>query len=176
MHLMLDLETLSTRHDAVIASIGACLFEPREDSILGTFHHAVALASQPSRHIAGDTVAWWLQQSSKAQQSILIDATPLTHVLNRFNRWVCAQHITTIWANSPSFDVVILRHAFQELGLTWPFKFWQERDVRTAKDLAFPNGDAPANDATDIKHNALDDAVFQAHLIQLCHARISNRT
>ena len=175
LHVMLDLETLSTRlPDAAIASIGAILFDPSSDELADNpmFQQSVVLASNAHRHIDGGTVAWWLRQSEPARNALLTDPVPLPFALRQFNTWLMQHRPQIIWANSPSFDCTITRHAFEQHDLRWPFNYWDERDLRTLKDIAYPNNDAPKI-RIGAAHGALGDAVSQAAIVQACMRRIT---
>lgn len=63
-----------------------------------------------------------------------------------------------IWANSPSFDCDILAAAYDAVGRTAPWDYWEERCFRTLKNLP---GAVDVEHGGD-EHNALDDAVHQA--------------
>lgn len=174
-HLMLDLETMSTRHNAAIASIGAVIFDPNTDTLDGcpTFYQTVDLESneRDGRHFSGSTVAWWLKQSEAARVALVSDQLPLQKALERLTAFIVAHKPVIVWANSPSFDCTILRSAYSHHHKHFPFEYWAERDVRTIKDAAYPNGDAPQC-RRGVAHGALDDALSQADLVQRCHAAL----
>jgi len=73
-----------------------------------------------------------------------------------------------VWANSPSFDLAMLADAFDYIELKAPWKYYEERDLRTAKRLIeckFPNVAWQKND-----HNALQDAKNQLWDLEVCRA------
>jgi len=80
---------------------------------------------------------------------------------------------TCFWANSPSFDYVILEQATKSLGMRWPFFFSWYRDTRTLYDVAWPNGpeDRPQTNA-GVHHDARDDAIAQALMVQAAYKEI----
>ena len=173
--LMLDLESMSTRHDAAIVSIGAAIFDPYIPGEIGaTFETTIAMASNTElgRHIDPGTVQWWLTQSKTAQEALLGgDQYQLKHALTLFRAWVIEQNVQRVYANSPSFDCVILRSAFDAAGLRTPWQYWAERDVRTLKDLAQDaNGELP-NFETGVAHKALDDCLKQIAIVQTAYQR-----
>ena len=63
-----------------------------------------------------------------------------------------------IWGNGAAFDNVILRTAYERLGLKAPWNFWDDRCFRTVKAL-HPEVEYVKSGAA---HNALDDAKNQA--------------
>jgi hypothetical protein len=176
--LMVDLETLSTEINAAILSIGAIVFNPLDDGVedCPTFYQTIAIESneREGRHISGSTVVWWLRQSEEARAALVTDTLPLHGALMRFQQWMIQYRPIHCWANSPSFDCAILKHAFGQHNVHWPFAYWAERDLRTLKDAAYPNGDSPKV-TYGTAHGALDDAIKQAILVQKCHAALRTR-
>lgn len=178
-HLMCDIETMSTRYDASILSIGAVIFNPydlnTEDELreAPTFKVNISIESNEleGRHISGGTVVWWLGQSQAARELLVTDTIGLHAALMRFNTWMNEQRPVMAWANSPSFDLVILKHAFEQFKLRWPLHFAKERDVRTIRDAAFPNGDVPEIQI-GTAHGALDDSIKQAMVVQACFSEL----
>ena len=196
-HLMVDLETLSTRPDAPILAIGAVLFDP---TVINTYEflreRAELLRIDPADavnvcgRVDGATLRWWFSQPDPAIKR-LIDGHLHTVrdallMLWRYARarvegqpdWLRELPMPThIWARSPDFDCKILETACERVEVSYPFPFYNQRCVRTALDLAFPNGDAPKPQAPGaVKHDASDDAVLQAMMIQNCYAALNMST
>ena len=180
---MIDLETTDTKESAAIISIGALIFDPYHLDTTKTIHRysfyevidmttcmAAGLTS------SADTIKWWSEQSDEARiaynKAITGDGAPLNHVLNRLRRFFEGNAPpTTVWARSPDFDCKILEHACKKTEERFPFSFWQYRCCRTIGDLAWPNGDAPTL-RTGTAHNAFDDCVTQALMVQQGHMRL----
>lgn len=185
-HLMLDIETMSTDPDAAILTIGAVRFDPNQINTVEELHadsHLVGPISLQSnerwnRHMSAGTIEWWLNQSRDAQKG-LIEGAPmdLRNALTKFVQWAQQQFppITTIWANSPTFDMCILHNAFRYTNVLWPWKFWAERDVRTAIEMVYPDKQLPPFEA-GVAHDARDDVIKQALIVQHCHAVLAGRT
>lgn len=176
--ISLDIETMSTAPNAAIASIGACRFDLHGDGIgdwiNDTFHVHVSLPNCQRYGTAFDasTVLWWLAQGDEARQAMIAgqqDAAPLVTALEALADFIGATQTTSdedtqaIWANGASFDLPILANAYRCVGMPLPWKYWQERDLRTLKAL-FP--ECGISRIGGIPHSALDDAVFQARTIQ----------
>jgi exodeoxyribonuclease VIII len=159
-HVMLDLETLGTGDHAAIVQIGACEFDSRE--IVSTFHRNIRMESEHFGNIEGDTLRWWMNQSPDAIASVLQSPlrTPLRTALEDFRSWLVCDRLA-IWANSPSFDLRLLRQAYERCGMKPPWKFYQELDHRTIKHLGRLLN-VPRLQFEGTKHNALDDAMNQA--------------
>lgn len=169
MHLMLDLETGGVTPGCAIFSIGCTLFSPyNQNPPTHTFYEEISHTScvEAGLHFNPDTMNWWT-----TQKNIPNGNKPIKQVLSEFILWLsnapglCNEHITAQWANSPSFDLNIIKHAINKFNLSWPYPYWQELDVRTAKTLAFPNGNYKLGNT----HNALDDAINQCRLVQLAY-------
>lgn len=177
---MIDIETLSTLPSAAIITIGAVMFDPRgEDTEESLREHAQLFGpisfesnEKEGRHISASTIAWWLKQEPAAQAGLFEgDIVPLRAALERFRQWVANAKPapTRLWCKDPDFDGVILGDAFRQMGLMWPFRFWETRSVRTCMELAYPpgglRGDFPQI-GVGVAHNAVDDSIRQALSIQ----------
>lgn len=165
MHVMLDLETMSTGHNAAIVSIGAVKFD--RDQILNTFYTNVDLAScvDVGLEIDPNTIMWWLEQSQEAQEALLGQTIDITGALEKFNRWLGVNYDgMKIWGNGSDFDNVILRNAYKQCNITAPWKYSGNMCYRTIKNLY--SGIKIQREG--VQHNALQDAVDQAnHLIEI---------
>lgn len=164
-HVMVDLETLSIGPDAAILSIGAVKFDPYDAEIpLDAFYQAVDAASsqQAGLKISATTVQWWLHPSQdEARKKYMSERhTDLFSALDGFEEWY--GDAKPLWGNGAGFDNVILRHAFQSVGLVPPWSFRDDRCYRTLKALC-PDIKAPL---PDVAHHALGDAVAQAKHLQ----------
>lgn len=157
LNCMVDLETLDTTSWAVIRSIGACMF--CRDGIVRTFYQNVDAESCTSLGMSTspDTLQWWSEQPAEARVALDKDCVPLKDALVRFNEWYGRTSRPT-WGNGADFDNAILQSAFKCVGVECPWKFWDNRCLRTARSL-FPK---ETNEFVGTKHNALDDAVHQA--------------
>lgn len=166
LEVMLDLETMGNGNNAAIVSIGAVQFDsdtlelaPRE------FYACVDLGTSMASggEVTASTIMWWLEQSDAARKA-LKGTNPLgiTEALRVFSDW-CGNK--PIWGNASTFDNVILRNAYDRIGMKCPWHFTKDRCYRTMKNM-FPA--VPTPPANEEKHNALADARWQAeHLINI---------
>ena len=71
MHLMIDLETLSTEQNAIILNIGAIGFDPFSSNVYTqhSFYARIDLESQPTRHESEQTLKWWMKQHKDSQDA-----------------------------------------------------------------------------------------------------------
>jgi hypothetical protein len=169
MHLMVDIETLGTTPGSSIIALGALLFDPHSTTAPErTFYLEFCRESCRSLglHEEPETLAWWKEQIQPIPQG----TTPIVKGLNAFLLWISNSgcHINGVWANSPSFDIVLLTHALRLIGREWPLKYSLERDVRTVRNLILPGVQLHNT------HNALSDCFTQAALIQIAFKELQN--
>ncbi len=165
--VVVDLETLSTRPNACIVSIGAVAFN-LQDGILDEFFINVDATSSKSYglHLDSNTIAWWQKQSIEAQKSWQKDPQPLEYALEKFAEFY--QPGNPIWGNGSSFDITILESAYyaigwekgKEYGMHLPWKFWDIYDMRTLTNVL-----GKKIQKTGINHNALYDSIAEAKLL-----------
>jgi len=169
---MVDLETLGTRADAVIMSIGAVKFDLDSAKIDdGAFYASVSIDSnlEVKRHVQEDTLMWWLKQSAAAQAVFHEPKQTLEATLCELSDWLYTDN-HYMWSNGADFDLPMLAHAFSQFHMDIPWKFWNSRCVRTLKTLPQAKGISPERQG--VAHNALADAIHQAKLVQQINARI----
>jgi DNA polymerase III epsilon subunit-like protein len=162
--IMLDLETLSTRPNAIILSIGAIKFERkgpiRELNELDQFYKRIDIQScrELGLHYEESVNDWWSRQDQNIRYEALEnpDRSCLKDVLHEFKDWF--RGCKLIWANGDDFDCVILAEAYKAAGIDVPWNYWDTRDVRTALDIGkISQRDLPAND----KHHPVHDCYRQ---------------
>ena len=161
-HIMLDIETMGTSTNAAIMAIGACYFDPATGEIGDTFHQQVDITSNGK--IDASTVIWWMKQSDDARSKFYNNdkAGHIDAVLAKFTEFVKPN--CQVWGNGIAFDNVIVRNAYRG-GEPW--KFWNDRDVRTMVELGQAVGIDPKRDFPfeGVKHDALADAIHQAKYV-----------
>lgn len=166
-HVMLDLETLSTRKNACIVQIAAIAFDPRDGSV----------SADPSKRplfnrfvidtegfIDPKTVAWWLQQKAAPALGKKIETCgrPLDTVLREFYGWYedLGKDVEAVWSHGATFDIAIVEQRCSELGLPMPWHYRHPRDTRTLYALA-PGGMPAVPGNPELTHDALYDCEVQ---------------
>jgi hypothetical protein len=173
--IMVDLETLSTRADGVIMSIGAVKFDLASNKIADqAFYSSVSIdsnyaANMGQRHISESTVMWWMQQSPDAQKVFSEAKDTLMSALEQLREWITEDAEVNadrvlLWSNGASFDEPMLRHAYETKGIDVPWKFYNSRCYRTMKEL--PIAKTVPKPTPAVAHNALSDALTQAVHLQ----------
>lgn len=175
MNVMFDFETMGTRPDTVVLSLGAAVFN--RDGIIETkgWNFNRFYQEEMGRTVSADTLAWWQKQSGDAQavfRKAGHEAMKLEDFCTDLHDWILEvgrrtgdKDFSSVkpWGNGADFDISILTDIYQQFGVEQnfqsPFKFWNHRCFRTLNAL------------TDIKrkyqhkgvlHDAVDDAIYQA--------------
>jgi len=165
--VMLDLETLATEPDAIVASIGAVKMDMDTNEVLlhETFHCTLHWVDQhrKGRACHPATFRFWMKQDKEAQATILWDPSMTNEeTLTLFTHFMSG--VDGLWGNGADFDCTILRSLFNTYEMRVPFKWWQHRCFRTMKNIS--SVDEPMREG--VHHYALDDAIHQAkHLMEI---------
>ncbi len=171
-HLMIDLETMGTNTNAPIVVIGAVFFDPQTGEIGPVFYIVVSLTDAMNTGAVpdGGTIEWWLKQSSEARAAILTDQVKLRDALSRFREFIneySDEKFVQVWGNGATFDNAILRTSYERLDIPCPWRYYNDRDVRTIVELG-KTIDFDARTVIpfeSVRHNALDDARHQAKYV-----------
>lgn len=179
MQLMLDIETLGTAPGSVIIEIAAVPFNfgkttriEDADKVIRVFPD-IAAQLQLGMTIDPGTVQWWTSDPQRLQlfaasmnQPVRL---PLDYVANFLNdawqRWACV----ALWANSPSFDVVLLEDLYRRVNVKPAWAYHQTRDLRT---LIWATGHERSRElvpAPALQHDALADCRYQIQVAQYAH-------
>ena len=192
IHIMCDLETMGNASDAAIVSIGAVCFQndmSGESALVGKeerhmfdpnqifrdeFYHTIDLQSclDAGLSVTGSTIDWWLAQSEEARKAITdIPRVSLEYALKIFSVFIgnISSRRTSkdvcLWGCGSTFDNVILGNAYKKAGIAKPWSYSGDMCYRTMRHI-FQFVEKPADVGT--KHNALDDARYQAlHLLSI---------
>ena len=156
-HAMIDLETLGTKPDCVILTLGAIKFDPftNEEPHSGLYQKLdIDEQDKLKRTQDESTIEWWGKQTQSVQEEAFseegrISLDQMTKEINKF-----LVGVDVVWAQGPAFDIVILENLYQQLGLPIPWNFWQIRDSRTLFSLLSKD---PRKAIQQESHNALAD-------------------
>lgn len=170
MHVMIDLETLDVRPEAVVLSIGIALFEPNDPSKapIEGYYGVLDKGAQADvgRTVSQSTLDWWSQQSPQARTVLTAVQKPVTAVLKSVIKKIEWDAVEGVWGNGASFDNAMLKSLFADFGMELPWMFYHDRCHRTVKALherQFGRSNFPRQGT---HHNALDDAMHQARELQ----------
>lgn len=190
-HWMIDTETLALTPSAAIVQVAMAPFDPWGSGLYchsyngekySVTHNSVLVIEGQKRFIDPDTKKWW-EEKNTANLHLLTDGTvQLPEELE-----IIGQVLTNssqVWANSPGFDIALLRHASGQWRVPLNINFRNEWDVRTATKLAgftygnqkelFQKSDAFWNRGSKA-HNALNDVLTQVFSVQYSLLLLTNK-
>lgn len=171
-NMMIDLETLDTRPSAVVFQAGVLVFKDvlggdiRGNLILEKkiFHLDILEQIMAGRTIDPETVQWWRTQNPDAWHRHPDEIIKSGHMFQEINRLYEEHKVGSLWANSPSFDAVLMRSLRESLGISWEFPtFREDMDLRTVKRLFQMKGRHVVTPGKAATHNALKDCEDQFH-------------
>ena len=167
--VMLDIETMGTTHNSAIVAIAAVIFDLETGKIIREFDDVVDLNSclEIGLEVNANTIYWWLSQDKEAINSITKDKGHIRSVLKGLTDFIKSVELDNdaepiVWSNG-RFDFGILSNAYQAIKMKVPWKYWNERDVRTISDL-YPSI-KKALTFKGTKHNPLDDCKYQVEYL-----------
>jgi hypothetical protein len=172
---MLDLETLSTRPNAAIIQIGMVAFDRKTFEII---ERGICLNVSPELtkyHTDMNTVRFWSGQPDHIRQSVFDNFIYMDDALREvddyYHSFCDSEEPSPIWANPPSFDLVIIENAFHTEGLEIPWHYRVPRDMRTLVDLAGLGKEDLVK--AEAEHNAYSDCLAQIKTLKKCFERLS---
>ena len=178
-HIVIDLETFSTKQNAMITSIGmATVFQRGTDISVSDVvsERNISLESyskyEGKFHMSPQTVEWWLQQSKEAQDAMFAKPVPLEMALQSVLTYILSMsdsYEISVYGFGSTFDIQILEHAFSVTGMTVP---WGYRNVHCLRTLCNVFG-IDYNEFIDgPKHRAGVDALAEAKALKEILSRV----
>lgn len=157
--VMIDLETLGTRYNAMVVQIGACYFDWETGEVDRGFSATIDPGSYGDKFTVDyGTIKWWMEQSDRARALLFESPMSLVEAMFGLTAFLGENKDVLLWSHA-TFDMPILQNAYETVGMKNPVSFRNMRDLRTLVDLA-DYTDELERDGTH--HHALDDAKFQA--------------
>lgn len=170
--LSLDFETLNTKPDSAVLSIGACIQVGKK---LHEFYRVVRLEEQVvyGATVSSDTLAWWFTQNQEARDAIAQEvkagkAVTMDRALCDFLAWLDKAKpdykTMKVSTNGANFDEPIIQWHLGKNGLSAPWAFWNVICHRTLtqKHRSTPEYKAVVREGA---HNAVEDAKYQLQLL-----------
>ena len=170
--LMIDLETLGSgsRVHVPVLQVGMALFSA--EGGVATIHNSWQFdfgldgsTKYPnSPPIDPDTMAWWMKQPDDVRQRVFFP--PARHSVTGLHMELQDLTYDTLWACGVS-DFAWLTGLFNRHNLTPPWPYNAPRDYRTVRELAHQKKGCPVepHPQVGLSHNAVDDAVWQCHML-----------
>lgn len=192
-HMMIDIETLSKKDNAIILSIGAAMFDPKSGNIGSTFYVRSDFMKTERKfpgkyHMDAETISWWMMQSKEAREEVFGGfvkkfGKDQETMVNQFFLFCSMENNEQLfnnggknpiryWAKGPDFDMRILGKSLEIINQPLPWYYNSKRDVRT-----FTEHDPGVYDRIKNKdqHNALGDALYQIKVVKECYGIINKK-
>src|SRR5210317_2183412 len=171
-HAMIDLETLDTRPQCTVLSLGAVKFDPFSDTEPHSeLYLKISVDDQDrlGRTVSDDTIAWWSKQDPKIMNEAFDQEGCITvdEALKRISKFVVG--VDTLWGQGYGFDYTIMEDMFRQAKTPIPWNFWIIRDSRTL--FACCKKDPRKLIQNDL-HNALADDYYQSKAIQFAYKEL----
>lgn len=176
-HVMVDLETMGTGSFAAIVSVGAVKFDPAAPvgEIIDSFEVTINLSDAFAYgQVTAGTVEWWMHPDRAEAREVWLNApkAELFEALDGFANWFGPESLP-VWGNGATFDNVILRNAYSQVKLPCPWKFYDDRCLRTLKNIHPLINPVPDNIYMGVPHVALYDAMQQTFQLQAIYRQIA---
>ncbi|WP_437918957.1 3'-5' exonuclease [Sphingobacterium sp. LRF_L2] len=134
---MIDIETLGTRPYSVILTVAAVRFDSKTGIVGDTFYDRISVKNSLENEFVtdADTLKWWGTQPSETMREAFCGESSVENAMVGLMDFVGDNSDTRVWANSPSFDLSLIRNACERLLIHVQWNYGQERDVRTLSNL-----------------------------------------
>lgn len=175
--LMIDIETSGQNPGCKVLTIGAFGFD--RDGKQVEFYRRFSVMKLLEEGFKDDvaTMDWWRTKDKEVFNEAFAGTADPKEGIADFKAW-CYENFKMgkndgfkAWCNGLDFDFPILKAFFAHFGFHFPWKFWDQYDYRTVKNL-FPiikdserNGEA---------HNALEDAKAQMRGLRAFYALVKD--
>ena len=190
---MLDIETLGTEPDSIITELGIYTFSKNESYTPASLHCRIGITGQirAGRTISSSTLKWHFEKTAvNFLEYIDADKSNIDDALSALKLFVEAEKRKMpgckiyIWANSPIFDIIILKDLYKSLGYPIEetifnedlFEYQTIMDYRTIakliekEDLDLIKQEVESESEEGSSHNALYDAIHQSKvLMKIAH-------
>jgi len=165
MDIMLDIETLSTKCNAVVLTVGAVKFDPYSNADPDDPYYArldIEKQSLVGRDINSGTLEWWSKQSKEIQEEAMDeeDRISVDQFLDDISKYIVGAD--NLWGQGYGFDYGIIETLFHDFERPTPWNFWQLKDSRTLFSCLPMD---PREKNQDL-HNSLADSYMQAIGVQ----------
>ncbi len=194
--IMFDLETLDTRKNSVVLSVGAVVFNtemshpmsggPSELKavIVDRFYRVLEMDSQLARlrSISQSTLLWWMGQNLTAREEAFNPVRQdVEMVLNSFWDWSETQmrdhKVNAFWASPSTFDFPIWETLAADFGAEVPWTYRQCFDVRTVvKEASYSVEDHNRTTLmSGVPHTPVYDCEWQVDLMTAARNKARRR-
>jgi hypothetical protein len=160
-HMMIDLETLALDPKAIVFQAGVVVFDDNGEMPMSVRLDIDVLPQiMQGRSFDPETQKWWMEQDPESWRKNS-SGVSVNRLIDEMNSAFVIHDVKHVWANSPSFDCVILRSLAKDFACDLKWDFRSEMDVRTLKSISGLLG-LPPEEKRETTHDALKDCIDQA--------------
>lgn len=175
--VMIDLETLSTEPQAIILSIGATSFSIDHEGV-DKFYVVCPKEEQhrDGRKISASTSNWWNAQGSEAQEVLRLSeacSDSMRDCLDGLSAFLGSFAKPYVWGLGAIMDIATLEDAYRQYNMPIPWTYKQPMCFRTLREMF--GAEVPAPDFLGTRHNAMDDATYQAMHLKMILDYVSEK-
>lgn len=165
-YIIIDIETLGRRNNAAITQIGVVIADENFNILDKRLIQIDPKTwSSCDRTFTGETLLWWMNQKNSPVSGTYTDNVKsyqtailtLDVIFQRYNT-----DDTIVWTKG-TMDLFCIKDLCEYFNMNTPWKFWQPRDIRTAKEIIKDWKVCENNNA----HNALDDALIELEELKI---------
>ena len=165
-HAMIDIETLDTRPNSVVLSVGAVKFDPYaeiEPHTKTLWRPGVDDQLAQGRTMSNTTLEWWAKQAEHIKDSTFTEKGRISvhKFFAELNKYLVG--VDKVWCQGPQFDMVILEDLFKQFDHHMNWAYWQVCDCRTIFNMMPVD---PRKAIQQDLHSAEEDAYWQAVCVQ----------
>lgn len=173
--MAIDFETLGTKADCAVLSLGWCVFDEKQTLETSTVYFNLdEQIKLLNRTVESATLAWWMTFTNPHARSVfeLANSDPRVNAWNCLNTFM-DDYITyeceELWGWGADFDNAILSHLTSQVAVK---PVWKYNASRCGRTLCAAANVKPVRDP-EIHHQAGADAEVQALAIQKALAKIT---
>lgn len=194
VHAVVDIETLSTENNAAVYAIGVVIFpasaspsdiiedlsakvvcETEMGGLFDVFPSKIPkfrillnpLLQSKFASIEQQGLKFTLQTNKEEYLASLCTSWETSKALATLSEILKGYKVVTVWANDPSFDMVILKSLEKATNSENSIPYLKEASLRTARLLLAGLGQKKRTSAQDLglsgAHNSVNDCIIQAY-------------
>lgn len=176
--IMVDIETLGIELDSTIIQVGAIAFNIDSGEYLEFFNEYVNIEKNKELKVSGSTLQWWLKTNANLLKEIITKQDQSSDTVSKkLYDWIVElknKYEVYLWGNGIAFDNSMIKTAIKNIGLEYPIKYTNDRDVRTILELAsIKSGKTEKEIKSSVKldgiaHDAFYDCKVQIAYVSKC--------
>lgn len=177
--IVCDIETLGTKPGSAIIQIAAIAGSFVDNKTYAVFNEYIK--PDKTSNIDLDTVVWWSTKNSELFKKILEAGKINEHdAIAKFVSWMedvrkdvadneeDKKAELLFWGNGALFDNIFIKTSCEKYGVTYPIKYWNDRDLRTLYSLYAIKHNISEKELKEklapagfVAHDALNDAELE---------------